>query len=159
MKIFVESKYAKMVLKVLGLPEAVLTRGHGKEDVIKKIIDCEGEMGMIDADPEHDEPRPLGEFEKVKECPEKNELRKMKRKTKFLVVVVPCLREWLAYTLTRRYGKSPEDFGLPNEPGRLKKVVGRPSGRRALAKCAEWLKEQAKEIQNLKECLECLHRD
>jgi len=59
----------------------------------------------------------------------------------------------------RRYGKSPEDFGLPNEPGRLKKVVGGPSGRRALAKCAEWLKEQAKEIQNLKECLECLHRD
>lgn len=152
MKILVESKYTKRVLKALGLAQVALTRGHGKEDVIRRIIGCEGKVGVVDADPEQDEPRSLKKFRNIKEYPEEDpEIKMMRGEGKFLVLVFPRFREWVVYTLTTRYGKSPQDFRLPNEPNELKKVVEKVGGKGALVECAKWLveKEEAEELQTL----------
>jgi len=154
LRILVESKYAKKVLKTLGLENVHITRVGGKSDVVQKVDACEADAGLIDADPEPNQSHPtiLNRFQTVTDL--NPELEERQKEGKKLLVVSPNLREWIAHTLTRRYGKTPDDFQLPSDPNTLKDKMKKPRYRRALCRCAEWLLQQdPPELQRLKDCL------
>ena len=119
--LYVECYPETTLAKMLGIPRKKITHASGKGDVCKKLSKNRNSKGLIDEDPYSTQPNYLKRLELLAEENDVKLLIDNKNRNQ-TVVICPKLEDWII-TATKEVGTDLRDFGLPNDPYELHKII------------------------------------
>jgi len=147
----VEDAPHKSLLQSQGIPRKRILVLGSKGNVIKRLKNRPGDMGMVDEDPEsiQTQSHELANYEEVDRGEGLCLLAREGHNGQKLIVICPRIEDWLVQR-ARLSDIDPEQYYLPSTPKELKEMVHyeqKEGFRRFLAK----LKEQDKGMQFLRQ--------
>jgi len=125
--IFVECKpdYA-LVCKLREDQNRKVEHSYGKSSVLNKLVregGYENSLGMIDEDPNSNQPKTLREFMEISNVTDcKIKILNYTRLNNNVIVLCPRLEEWII-AASNEAGLRMIDYGLPNEPDKLHEII------------------------------------
>lgn len=147
--VYVECFPDEVLVCTLGVQRRSIRHAGGKGHVLKRRQQATSGTGLLDEDPQSHQPKALQHYT----CTESQEtvlLHTHKASPlKRIVVLRPRLEEWL-YRRAAVCRLDPKDYGLPQDPQRLKAHL-QDQRLQGFAKFLEALRETEREMQ-------CLHR-
>ena len=123
--VIVECYKDKALVHRIGFPGYQVRHAYNKSGVLRQVERAQKAIGIIDEDPYAGRPRYLKEYD------EKDAIGKIRllirkdddgeRVIRRAIQISPRLEDWL-YAVAKRNKISPEEFNLPDDPGRLHNV-------------------------------------
>ena len=109
--IIVECNTDKYYITNLGFPKRLIKHESCKGDVIRKIIKNSGYIGIVDEDPDSNQPSEMNNFQQIER---KNDITLFQRKDNEnikLIQISPNLESWFIKR-ARNNGINPHDYDL-----------------------------------------------
>ena len=124
MTFLVEDAPHKSLLQSLGIPRKGILLFGSKGNVIKKLKDCPGDMGMVDEDPQsiQTQPHELANYQEVGRSEGLRLLARIGHNKQKLVVLCPRIEDWLIQR-AKLSDIDPKQYYLPSTPRELKGLV------------------------------------
>jgi len=123
--IYVECKPDKVVAKIIfekiGLKTKIIHE-TGKSRVVKKLLNQENTIGVIDEDPTSIQPAGLEKFKLKHEDKRFNYKILQTKNNSKLIMLVPRLEEWII-KLSKQTKIDLKKFNLPNDPTQLHRII------------------------------------
>lgn len=114
--IIVECNPDELLVRLLGFTK--IKHGGGKGKVLKKVRDNPGSIGIIDEDPDSNQPKERTEYFLQESVAKVRLLVNKHDESKKIIQISPRLEEWIL-NRARQNRINPMDFGLPNDPNEL----------------------------------------
>ena len=95
---------------------------QGKDRVVKRIMDENGVLGIIDLDPSKPTGKYLEQIRRIEPVFNEIDIILRKFKSSYLVEISPYFEEWLV-NLSKKSNVSPKDFNLPENPKKLHELI------------------------------------
>jgi hypothetical protein len=120
----VEDAPHKSLLQSLGIPRKRILLFGSKGNVIKKLKDRPGDMGIVDEDPQsiQTQPHELANYQEVDNGEELCLLARRGHNKQKLVVICPRIEDWLIQR-AKLSDIDPTRYYLPSTPKKLKELV------------------------------------
>lgn len=121
--IVVEGNADKLLVKTMGFARKVIHRAGNKGNVFKKVRIFSPAVGIVDEDPNSEQP---GEFKQYEVINKKGTIKLMGKKndkSKFLIQISPRFEDWILQR-AKENKINPGDFSLPRTPGELHRLTG-----------------------------------
>lgn len=103
------------------MPRKQLLHFGGKYELVKKLKDRVGDVGMIDEDPGKGQPKDLSSYRQTSTDEGLHLLTRQGSGGQRLVVICPKLEDWLI-ARAKSSGIRPDKYGLPGDPDRLHSI-------------------------------------
>jgi len=114
--IIVECNPDEFLVKLLGFTK--IKHGGGKGKVLKKVRDNPGSIGIIDEDPDSNQPKERKEYIEQECVAEVKLLINKQDRNRMVIQISPRLEEWIL-NRARQNHLNPIKFGLPNDANEL----------------------------------------
>jgi hypothetical protein len=114
--IIVECFTDEFLVRLLGFSQVKHESGKGK--VLKSIRNKPGAIGIIDEDPDSDQPKERKEYFEIESGSQIKLLTKRDDESKKVIQICPRLEEWILDRAKQNH-VSPRNFGLSNDPNDL----------------------------------------
>jgi hypothetical protein len=121
--IVVEGKSDKLLVKTMGFSKKVIHRAGSKGNVFKKVRNLPKAVGIVDEDPNSEQPGELEQYEVIKKADTIKLMGKKNDKDKFLIQISPRFEDWILRR-AKENKINPGDFSLPDTPGELHRLTG-----------------------------------
>ncbi len=153
--IYVECKPDETLVRLLtGLPRREIIHDlKGKNEVVNQIRKRSNAQGMVDEDPQATQHPYLKEMSEVQDLPERGLRVLGDSLNNRIVILCPRLEEWIVQA-AREEQLSISDYGLPEEPRRLHRVIN--DDLRKFERLVNDLRDSAR-LTSLRSALQSLH--
>ena len=121
--IVAEGKSDKLLVKTMGFSKKVIHRAGSKGNVFKKVRNLPKAVGIVDEDPNSEQPGELEQYEVIKKADTIKLMGKKNDKDKFLIQISPRFEDWILRR-AKENKINPGDFSLPDTPGELHRLTG-----------------------------------
>lgn len=121
--IVVEGIADKLLVKTMGFSKKVIHRAGSKGNVFKKVRNLPKAVGIVDEDPNSEQPGELEQYEVIKKADTIKLMGKKNDKDKFLIQISPRFEDWILRR-AKENKINPGDFSLPDTPGELHRLTG-----------------------------------
>jgi hypothetical protein len=121
--IVVEGKSDKLLIKTMGFSKRVIHRAGNKGNVFKKVRIFSPAVGIVDEDPNSEQPGELKQYEVINKKGTIKLMGKKNDNTKFLIQISPRFEDWILRR-AKENKINPGDFSLPDTPGELHRLTG-----------------------------------
>lgn len=116
--IIVECYLDEFLIKTMGFPRKRIKHEGGKGKVLEKVRKNLEAVGIIDEDPDSNQPGELGQYIEKKANRSIKLLERRDDPGKRIIQISPYLEHWLLER-ARQNNISPAGFGLPDDPKKL----------------------------------------
>lgn len=127
--IVVEGNSDKLLIKTMGFPRKLIHRAGNKGNVFKKVRNLPKAVGIVDEDPNSEQPGELKQYKVVNEKGTIKLMEKKNEKAKFLIQISPRFEDWILQR-AKENKINPGDFSLPKTPGELHRLTGLEKNRK-----------------------------
>jgi len=120
--IVVEGNADKLLVKTMGFAKKTIHRAGNKGNVFKKVRTFSTAVGIVDEDPNSEQPGELKQYEVIEK---KGTLKLMKKKnhnSKYMIQISPRFEDWILRR-AKENKINPQHFSLPKTPGELHRLT------------------------------------
>ncbi len=121
--IVVEGNADKLLVKTMGFARKKIHRAGNKGNVFKKVRIFSPAVGIVDEDPNSEQPGELKQYEVINKKGTIKLMGKKNDNTKFLIQISPRFEDWILRR-AKENKINPGDFSLPRTPGELHRLIG-----------------------------------
>ena len=120
--IVVEGNADKLLIKTMGFAKKLIHRAGNKGNVFKKVRNFSRAVGIVDEDPNSEQPGELRQYEVIKKKGTIKLMEKKNDKAKFLIQISPRFEDWILRR-AKENKINPGDFSLPDTPRELHRLI------------------------------------